>query len=129
VLATVKSFFGSRGVVAEHVTTTTAEWSPKYALLNDEQIRAGVISGAAERYGYEPGDVELRLYVGRFAGGTNEARIREWAAAQSVGGGPISVHGADDVVRQVRQLARSKQYRDSAVLATLKVLDAAGVLV
>lgn len=128
VLATVKSFFGSRGVVAEHVTTTTADWSPKYALLNDEQIRDGVIAGAAQRFGYEPEAVELRLYVGRFAGVAHEARIRDWAAVQSAGVGPIGVHGADDVVRQVRQLALAKQYRDSAVLATLKVLDAAGAL-
>src|SRR4051812_41927708 len=41
VLATVKSFFGSRGVVAEHVmgTSSTARWNNLYLLLNDKQIR------------------------------------------------------------------------------------------
>jgi hypothetical protein len=45
VLATVKSFFGSRGVVAEHVTgDTTAEPSRKlYSLLSSKDIRSGVM--------------------------------------------------------------------------------------
>src|SRR3954463_12059688 len=40
VLATVKSFLGSRGVVAEHVTgaTTNERWKKLYALLNNDEI-------------------------------------------------------------------------------------------
>jgi hypothetical protein len=54
VLATIKSFFGSRGVVAEHVTgKTTNERARKlYLLLNNPTIRDQVISEAASRYGY-----------------------------------------------------------------------------
>ncbi|GAA4383289.1 hypothetical protein [Agromyces bauzanensis] len=130
VLATVKSFFGSRGVVASHVRgdSENRTWNAAYALLNDEQIRSTVVTAAAERFGFSAGQVELRLYVGKFAGGGSEAAVREWCSEQTVGAGPIRVVGADHVVTIVRQVAGSKQNRDNAVLATLKVLDAAGVL-
>ena len=42
--------------------------------------------------------------------------------------GPIAVFGAAEVVKTVRTAAHSKQYRDDAVLATLKLLDVAGAL-
>src|SRR4051812_48704621 len=71
VLASVKSFFGSRGVVAKHVDGTAGgRWSRLYALLNDEDVRSQVLAGACERYGYSQDQVELRLYVGRFAAPT-----------------------------------------------------------
>jgi hypothetical protein len=133
VLATVKSFFGSQGVVAEHVTgeTTNSQARRRYLLLNDTAVRDTVVTGAAERYGYSLSRVELRLYVGRFAApkqGTHEARIRAWCAQQIVGIGPIGVYGVRDVVDRVRHAASKKQYRDSAVLVTMKVLEAAGLL-
>lgn len=69
VLATVKSFFGSRGVVAEHVMGTGGD--PKfrslYMLLNDPVIRSAVVTAAADRYGYTTDQLRIRLYVGRFA--------------------------------------------------------------
>jgi hypothetical protein len=133
VLATVKSFFGSRGVVADHVTgETTNERSRKlYLLLNNLTIRDQVISEASTRYGYSPSRVELRLYVGRFAApttGTHEQRIREWANDQRAGAGSIKVFGLDQVVRKVREVASQTEYRDNPVLVTMKVLDAAGML-
>jgi hypothetical protein len=133
ILATVKSFFGSRGVVSEHVTGETKDRRLRklYALLNDPAVRTEVVDSAAARYGYPPDHVELRLYVGRFAApqkGHHEAAIREWAAAQSVGAGPIGVFGLDEVVDRVRAVAAHKQYRDNPVLVTMKVLDAAGLL-
>jgi len=130
VLATVKSFFGSRGVVAAHVRGESAD--PKanalYALLNDVHIRDTVVASAAERFGFALDRVEIRLYVGRFATSTAETEIQAWCEGQVVGSGPITVIGAGEVVKVVREVARSKQYRDNAVLATLKVLDAAGEL-
>ena len=86
VLATVKSFFGSRGVVSDHVigTTPKVRLKKRYALVNDPSVRRTVIATAAKRYGYKTGQVELRLYVGRFAApkhGTHERAIRHWAAA------------------------------------------------
>ena len=133
VLATVKSFFGSQGVKADHVTgqTVNARWRKAYALLNDAEIRNGVIAGACERYGYSENDVELRLYVGRFAApksGTHERAIRAWCADQVVGAGPIQVVGAASVVEKVTAAAAAKQYRDNPVLVTMKVLEAAGAL-
>src|SRR5207247_2213690 len=70
VLATVKSFFGSQGVAADDVTGKTRNEArrKRYQLLNDKRIRRSVVSTAASRFGYEPDQVELRLYVGRFAG-------------------------------------------------------------
>jgi hypothetical protein len=124
VLATVKSFFGSRGVAADHVTGKSAKFASLYAMLNDPIVREGVSEGAATRFGYDLDQVELRLYVGKFAGGDNEQRVREWCATQNVGSGPVAVVGASDVVRVVRRVAGSKTYRDSAVIAALKVLGA-----
>lgn len=133
VLATVKSFFGSRGVVADHVMGTTPDARARklYRLLNDEDVRAGVVAGAAARYGYRKAQVQLRLYVGRFAAptkGTHEAEVRQWCARQNVGAGPIEVFGAQDVVAKVQMAAASRQYRDNAVLVTMKVLESVGLL-
>jgi hypothetical protein len=133
VLATVKSFLGSRGVVAEHVMGTGGDhrFRNLYLLLNDPVIRSGVVSSAAERYGYGEDQVRVRLYVGRFAAPvkhTHEPAIRAWASTQIVGGGPIEVYGLPDVIQVVRKVAGSKTYRDNPVLVTMKVLDAAGLM-
>jgi hypothetical protein len=47
VLATVKSFFGSRGVAADHVdgTTTNAAARNGYRVLNDAAVRGAVLAG------------------------------------------------------------------------------------
>jgi hypothetical protein len=133
VLATVKSFFGSRGVAAEYVTGTSPnrQANRRYMLLNDTTVRTGVLSAAAERYGYPVTNVQVRLYVGKFAApkkGHHESQIREWAATQHVGAGPIEVMGLGDVVDRVRVAAAHSQYRDNPVLVTMKVLEAAGLL-
>lgn len=129
VLATVKSFFGSRGVVAEHVMGGNPTYSPWYALLNNPEVRDAVTASAAERFGFPLERVEMRLYAGKFAGGGHEERIREWASSQIVGGSSVKVIGAQEVVAIVRQVAASKTYRDHPVLATLKVLEATGALI
>lgn len=133
VLATVKSFLGSRGVVAEHVlgSSTNVRANNLYLLLNSPEVRDGVLAGACERFGYRPEQVGVRLYVGRFAApstGAHEATIREWCARTLVGGGPIEVFGVREVVARARSVAASRQYRDNPVLVTMKVLQAAGVL-
>lgn len=133
VLATVKSFFGSRGVVSEHVTGETANVRARklYALLNDSIVRDAVLTGAAERFGYLPSQIQMRLYVGKFAApvkGTHEARIRQWANRQVLGAGPIEVVKLEEVVARVRSVAAHKQYRDNPILVTMKVLQAAGLL-
>lgn len=129
VLSTVKSFFGSRGVVSDQVSGTSATNSSLYALLNNQTVRDAVIRGASERYGYDSSNIELRLYVGKFAGKIHEEATREWCSSQNAGAGPIRVIGAQEVVEVVRKVASSRQYRDNAVLATIKVLEVAGALV
>ena len=133
VLATVKSFFGSRGVVAKHVAGTAdkASFNKRYALLNDPFVRTTVVQCAAKRFGYSLEQVELRIYVGKFAGaksGVHEAEVRAWCSTQHVGAGPIKVVGVNEVVARVRDVASSKQYRDNAALVAMKVMEAAGVL-
>jgi len=131
VLATVKSFFGSGGVNWQHVTGETVNERGRrlYLLLNDRDIRKAVVRAAAQRYGYLVSQVELRLYVGRFAGrkhGEHEARIREWATTERAGGGSIRVFGLTEVIDSVLTAATLKQYRDNPVLVTIKVLQEAG---
>ncbi len=63
ILATVKSYLGSRGVVAEHVTgeTTNEQARRRYLLLNHAEIRRKVVKEAVRVYGYRMSQVELRL--------------------------------------------------------------------
>ncbi len=130
VLASVKSYLGSRGVVAAHVTGGTEDerFSRRYSLLNRPEVRGPVIRAAAKRYGYRTAQVELRLYVGKFSTDADEAQVRQWARRQRVGAGPIAVHGLGDVVGIVRRMAVSRTYRDNPVLVTMKVLEATGML-
>jgi hypothetical protein len=133
VLATVKSYFGSRGVAADHVmgSPTSDNGRRLYLLLHEPAIRDGVVRAACEQYGYNIDQVEIRLYVGKFAApkqGAHEKRIRAWAASQHVGAGPIVVQGLGDVVARVQSAAAHSQYRDNPVLVTMKVLEAAGLL-
>ena len=134
VLATVKSFFGSRGVVAEAVMgdpSVSLAHRKRYALLNDPTVRRAVVGAAAKRFGYLQKQVELRLYVGRFAGrssGIHEQQVRAWCATQRVGSGRIRVVGVKEVVDRVRAASQQTQYRDNAVLVAVKVLEDAGDL-
>jgi hypothetical protein len=134
VLATVKSFLGSRGVVADHVDGTSERTAAtkRYALLNDVELRSSVVRQAAKRYGYSVRQVELRLFVGRFAGptkGEHERRVREWCRSQRSGAGSIKVYSLADTVDTVVSAAvAGKQYRDNPVLVTMKLLQAAGLL-
>ena len=131
VLASVKSFFGSRGVTAASVSGST-EGRNGYMLLNDRYIRPRVIKGAAARYGYTTDQVELRLYVGKFGGGRNaaleESATREWCMQQVAGGGSIQVFSIDDIIDEVILAASSRTYRDNPVLVTLKALAQTDVL-
>lgn len=128
VLASVKSYFGSRGVAAEDVIPSGKKSRHRglYRLLNDKKLRTQVIEQAALRYGYQSNQVELRLYVGRFAApikGTHELKIRRWANRQNIGSGPIKVYSVSEILELVEEEARSSQYRDDPSLITLKALQ------
>ncbi len=127
VLASVKSYFGSYGVAFHHLNGESAQYAKRYTLLNDERVRGSVVRQAAERFGYEEAQVELRLYVGKFATG-HEDRCREWCSEQVVAGKPIKIVPARDVVTIVKEVATATQYRDDAVLATMKVLQETNAL-
>jgi hypothetical protein len=117
--------------MADHVTgeTTNAEAGRRYSLLNRREVRGKVVKGAAKLYGYRTCQVEVRLYVGKFYGSSaHEKTIRTWAKRQRIGVGPIGVFGLNDVVGQVRAVASHTEYRDNPVLVTMKVLEAAGML-
>lgn len=124
VLATVKSFFGSRGVRAVNVIGT-GRGAGGYRLLNDPVIRDGVIAEASKRYGYSTRKIFLRLYVGKFASG-DEQPIREWCAEQNLASGPIQVYGVRDVVARVMETASKRTYVDDASVVAVKVMAAAG---
>ena len=127
VLATVKSFLGSQGVKANEVMGTAGKVKG-YAMLNDPRFREKLIQAAADRYGYKTSQVEVRLYAGRFQNEKGEAAIREWAARQRVGGGPIGVFGPLDYVDVVKALAESTTYIDHPIIAAIKVMNHADKL-
>ncbi len=129
VLATVKSFFGSTGVKPKEVSgEAQSSGSSGYKLLNDPELRAAVVKEACIRYGYREDQVEMRLYAGKFAGKSGEKEIRDWAAKQIVGSGPIGVYGTKEVVADVKELASSKTYVDDPALVAVKVLAYAETL-
>jgi hypothetical protein len=130
----VKSFLGSRGVVADHVIGTSSNSAANrlYVILNDKEIRRSIVRQAATRYGYQLNQVQLGLYVGRFAGpvrGEHEQRVRSWCRRQRIGAGPIEVFNLADMVEVVvRAATGAKQYRDNPVQMTMRLLNAAGLL-
>ena len=60
--------------------------------------------------------------------GTTRSASENGARGRSRAPGPIEVFGVEDVVTKFRAAAAHRQYRDNAVLATMKVLEAAGLL-
>lgn len=122
VLATVKSFFGSAGVKANEVLGKSGNIKG-YKLLNNAEIRDGVLKAACDRYGYRPNQVEFRLYGGKFQSDKAESEIRDWADLQKVGVGPIRVVNAEEVVGLVQEMAKHKTYSDNPSLVAVKVIN------
>ena len=125
VLASVKSFFGSRGVqAAEVMGIGSAKGSAGYKMLNDKKLRNSIVAQASKIYGYPEKQIEMRLYVGKI-NSTNELKTREWADKQIVGETPIQIVPVRDIVSAVKTLAEDKTYVDNPALVALKVLAAA----
>jgi len=131
VLASVKSFFGSHGVSKVGFRAIADKNDPKeqglYRIINDEDLRDDIIDAAAKRFGYEPRQVEIRLYVGRFKPG-HEDSIRAYVSSIRAGIGPIRVFGIKEIVQPLLKLAESTMYIDDPVAATVKALREAGCL-
>lgn len=126
VLAEVKSFFGSRGVNRQSflgLADTSRRYDyGGYKLLNDPKLRTEVVRVAAERYGYTPDQVELRLYVGKFTPGHQEDVVAHLAAMN------VKVVALDQIVQSLIEAAGPKTYTDDPVIMTVKALAAAGRL-
>ena len=113
------------------MASPTKGFNALYALLNDPDVRDAVADGACKRYGYPVDQIELRLYVGKFTGdktGQHERRIRECAASQAVGRGPIGVFGLTEVASKAREVASSKTYRGNPALVAIKVMESSVML-
>lgn len=124
VLATVKSFFGSGGVFYNDVAAIRGSSGSGYKMLNDRKLREDMITEACKLYGFKPSEVEVRLYAGKF-NGKDEARVREWCAAEVAGGGPIEVFNLVEVIDTVVELAKSKTYIDDPALVAVKAVGIA----
>jgi len=126
VLASVKSFFGSQGVKAKEVAGLTGKAGDAgYKMLNRPEVRDGILESACKIYGYQPHQVELRLYVGHFNSVAQENETRQWCEAQQIGVGPIGLYSVDQIVDVVKQKASTKTYQNNPALVALKVLQEA----
>lgn len=130
VLAEVKSFFGSRGVNRQSFAAIAHE-GPRtdfglFKLLNNESLRQAVVAAARTQYGYELDQVEMRVYVGRFAGGSHEADVRAHLA--TFGAPEVKVVGLTEVVTTLIGLAEQRTYRNDPVVMTIKALMEEGRL-
>jgi hypothetical protein len=130
-LASVKSFFGSRGVnrqgfegIADEAKRTHFG---RYRMFNDLDVRNGMVTGACERYGYSPSAIRMALYVGKFAA-ADEGIVRQHLSEILVGGAPVDVIGLDRVVAGLLSAASDRMYINDPVLMTLKALHAAGMI-
>lgn len=130
VLASVKGFFGSGGVRPLEVTGEAGPTkSSGYKLLNDTKLRDAIVKQAAEKFGYKPNQVELRLYGGIFKGGDKGLdQVRTWAQKQIVGGAPIGVYSGSQIAEVVVKMAQSKTYRNHEILLAIKTLSSAGFI-
>lgn len=129
VLAEVKSFFGSRGVNKQSFRGLADESKRTdfggYKLLNDPELRTSVVSAAADQFGFDAADVEMRLYVGKFAGGHEDAIRNHLSAFDNP---PVDVIGLDGIVNALIGVAESPTYADDPVVVAVKALRASGRL-
>lgn len=130
VLASVKSFLGSKGVSRQGFLGLADPKRPQrfggYKLFNEPDIRQGVVHAAEKRFGYTRDQVELRLYVGRFVA-KDEQDIRRHLAKIHVGGKPVRVVGLTEIMERLVDVAKSKTYVDDPVVVTLKALRSEGL--
>lgn len=126
VLASVKSFFGSQGVKPKEVAGLTGKQGDRgYKMFNRPEVRDAILEAACKTYGYQPQQVEFRLYVGHFSSVAQEIETRNWCESQQVGAGSIGLYSVDQIVDVVKDKASSKTYQNNPALVALKVLQEA----
>jgi len=108
VLALVRPSLASPG--ARAVQVAGVNWhggNRPFRLLNDNQVRRGVVQAACEKYGMTIKQVELRLYVATFNSVPQEVEIRQWCDRRSHMAWPIKVFSIDQTVDLVGQQVRA----------------------
>jgi hypothetical protein len=124
-LGSVKSFFGSRGVGIggfEALSPSTTKQHGGYKIFNDSELRREIFAKAAGMYGYGIDQIELRLFVGKFAR-RDEDRVRAYLSTMKV-----EVVAVPEIARGLVASLTSKTYIDDPVIMTLRVLEAAKLL-
>ena len=131
VLASVKSFFGSLGVsrqgfkglaLCDTPSARQESFFSRYKIFNDADLRSRIIAEAANRYGYQTQQVELRLYVGKFRNADDKAAITDHLGKMKAGKGPIRVIPLENILGSVFQVLDSRTYVNDPVISTLKAL-------
>lgn len=130
-LASIKSFFGSAGVgkqgfVGISDPSRRTHFS-RYTMFNDPVVRDGIVREASKRYGYPPERIRMGLFVGKFYR-PDETIVRQHLAGICLPGGPVEVVALADLVTTLLDVSRRKTYINDAVVMTLRVLRAAGLL-
>ena len=131
-LGSVKSYFGSQGVSRAFFKNLSpggkAAVHARATIFNEEDVRKGILQEAKRIYGYPLSKIRLGLFVGKFAGGTHEADIREHLSRLRVGGKSVQVVGIEEIANALTEMTESRTYHDDPVVMTVKVLRAAGKL-
>ena len=124
-LGSVKSYFGSFGLsrqfFREIADGSKRQWWEHNKLFNEPEVQAGILSGAAERFGYPPARIFLGLFVGKFKSG-DEADIRAHLEQMRFGGGAVRLFDLRTVAAGVIAEAGKKTYRDDPVIVAVKCL-------
>jgi hypothetical protein len=90
VLALVRPSLAGQGTRAIHVAGLNWHGGNRpFRLLNDNQVRRGVVQAACEKYGMARQQVELRLYSAIFNSVPQELEIRQWCDKRSYAAWPI----------------------------------------
>jgi hypothetical protein len=97
----------------------------RFKLFNDRDLRKEVCDQACEQFGYTSDRLKLRMYVGKFARGHEEA-VRAHLGNLDP---PVQVVGLGEIVAALIGLAGKRTYTDDPVVMTVKALAAARQLV
>ena len=126
ILAECKSYLASAGVLLSDFDLD----DPKgFKMINDPQLRRGMVSVACERYGYSLDQVSVRLYAGNVkrkrgqTGRSAEAALRDRLTELGV-----TLVTLQDIVSNIRAAAGPTHYLNDPVLMTVKALVSSGHL-
>ena len=119
VLASVKSFFGSKGVQKSSFQPSSVD-RKRYRLLVDTRFRKRIVDHACRRFGYQRRQVEVRFYAGMFHSDADEVDIRTLLARSR-----INVYGPAEIIKGVLAVTKAKTYRNDPVVATIRLFQSA----